>query len=286
MASRSPTVRQRRLARALRQLRDDAGLTIEEVAEKLEISASTVSRMETAHVGVRPRDLRYLLDIYGVTGGRRDDLLQIARERRQQPWWQEFRDLPSIALTGLEADATSISQYSVQLIPGLLQTMAYARVILRAIRLDTEPEDIERRLTLRMDRQALLVGKEAPRVWVVLDEAVLRRLVGGPQVMHEQLQRLIDASALPNVTIQVLPFVSGAHAGMDGEFTVLRYREPADPDVVYLENTGSDLYIERSDVTRRYNTTFEHLMADALDPTESIRMLGNVQDELQQSRRS
>lgn len=285
MASKSPTVRQRRLARALRQLRDDAGLTIDEVAEKLEISASTVSRMETAQVGVRPRDLRYLLDMYGVTGGRRDDLLQIARERRQQAWWQEFRDLPSIALTGLEADATSISQYSVQLIPGLLQTKDYAREVLRAIRLDAKPEDIERRLTLRMDRQGLLAGKEAPRFWVVLDEALLRRPVGGPQVMHEQLQRLIDASELPNVTVQVLPFASGAHAGMDGEFTILRYPEPTDPDVVYLENSGSDLYIERSDVTRRYNHTFERLQGEALPPADSIRMLGEVQNEFQKAGR-
>jgi hypothetical protein len=178
-----------------------------------------------------------------------------------------------------------ISQYSVQLIPGLLQTKDYAREVLRAIRLDAKPEDIERRLTLRMDRQGLLAGKEAPRFWVVLDEALLRRPVGGPQVMHEQLQRLIDASELPNVTVQVLPFASGAHAGMDGEFTILRYPEPTDPDVVYLENSGSDLYIERSDVTRRYNHTFERLQGEALPPADSIRMLGEVQNEFQKAGR-
>lgn len=281
-----PTVRQRRLARVLRQLRDDAGLTIEQVAEKLEMSASTVSRMETAHVGVRPRDLRYLLDMYGVTGGRRDELLQIARERRQQPWWQEFRDLPSMALIGLEADASSILQYAVLLVPGLLQTEAYARAVLTAIRLEDERDEIERRVTLRMERQALLTGKDAPRYWVVLDEALLHRQIGGPAVMREQLQRLIDVAELSNVTLQVLPLTSGAHAGLDGEFTVLSYREPADPDVVFVENTGSDLYIENADVTRRYKLTFDHLVAVALHPSESDRIFRDVQNQLQQAERS
>jgi transcriptional regulator with XRE-family HTH domain len=281
-----PTVRQRRLARVLRQLRDDAGLTIEQVAEKLEMSPSTVSRMETAHVGVRPRDLRYLLDMYGVTGGRRDELLQIARERRQQPWWQEFRDLPSMALIGLEADASSILQYAVLLVPGLLQTEAYARAVLTAIRLEDERDEIERRVTLRMERQALLTGKDAPRYRVVLDEALLHRQIGGPTVMREQLQRLIDVAELSNVTLQVLPLTSGAHAALDGEFTVLRYREPADPDVVFVENTGSDLYIENADVTRRYNLTFDHLVAVALHPSESARIFRDVQNQLQQAERS
>jgi transcriptional regulator with XRE-family HTH domain len=282
----SPTVRKRRLARVLRQLRDDAGLTIEQVAEKLEISASTVSRMETAQVGVRPRDLEYLLEMYGVTGGRRDELLQIARERRQQPWWQEFRDLPSIALAGLEADAASIWQFSAFLVPGLLQTEDYAREVLRAIRLQDGPEEIERLVTLRMDRQALLTGTEPPEYWVVLDEAILQRPIGGPTVMVRQLQRLIDASELPNVTLQVLPFSSGAHAGMDGEFTLLRYREPADPDMAYVENTGSDLYIDNVDVTRRYSSTFDHLRAAALQPSESVRILGTAKNLLQEAERS
>ena len=173
MARRSPTVRERRLARALRHLREGAGLTIEEVAEKLEISASTVSRMETAQVGVRPRDLRFLLDMYEVTEAERDQLLQIARERRQQQWWQEYADLPNIAVAGLEADASTIWQYSTQLVPGLLQTEAYARAVLRAIRLDAKPDDIDRRLELRIQRQALLTREDAPEYWVVLDEAVV-----------------------------------------------------------------------------------------------------------------
>jgi len=279
-------VRERRLARTLRQLRDNAGLTIEEVAEKLELSASTVSRMETAQVGVRARDLRDLLDTYGVTGAERDQLLQIARERRQQYWWREYKDLPNIAVAGLEADASTIWQYSTQLVPGLLQTDSYARAVLEAIRLDAKPGDIERRLELRIHRQALLTSENAPEYWVVLDEAVARRQVGGPATMAEQLLQLIEVAKLPNVTLQLLPFDSGEHAGMDGEFTLYHYRESADPDVVYIENTGSDLYLEAPEVTRRYNKIFDHLRAAAQNPGESIRTLGGIQSQLEQLERS
>jgi transcriptional regulator with XRE-family HTH domain len=279
-------VRERRLARALRHLREEAGLTIEEVAEKLEMSASTMSRIETAQVGVRPRDLRLLLDIYEVSEAEHDQLLQIARERRQQHWWQEYTDQPNIAVAGLEADASTIWQFSSQLVPGLLQTDAYARAVLEAIRLDLKPGDIDRRLEMRLHRQDLLTSEHAPEYWVVLDEAVVRRQVGGPTVMAEQLGRLIEATRLPHVTLQVLPFTSGEHAGMDGEFTILHYRELADPDVVYIENTGSDLYLESTEVTRRYNRIFDHLRAAAQNPGESIRTLGSIQSQLDQSGRS
>ena len=286
MARRSPTVRERRLARALRHLREEASLTIEDVAEKLEISPSTVSRMETAQVGVRPRDLRFLLDMYEITDAERDQLLQIARERRQQQWWQEYADLPNIAVAGLEEDASTIWQYSTQLVPGLLQTEAYARAVLGAIRLDSKPGDIDRRLDLRLHRQALLTRADAPEYWVILDEAVVRRQVGGPAAMAEQLGHLIEVARLPNVTLQVLPFTSGEHAGMDGEFTILHYRESSDPDVVYIENTGNDVYLENLEVTRRYNKIFDHLRAAAQNPGESIRTLGTIQSQLEESERS
>jgi len=286
VARRSPTVRERRLARALRHLREEAGLTIEDVAEKLEISPSTVSRMETAQVGVRPRDLRFLLDMYEITDAERDQLLQIARERRQQQWWQEYADLPNIAVAGLEEDASTIWQYSTQLVPGLLQTEAYARAVLGAIRLDSKPGDIDRRLDLRLHRQALLTRADAPEYWVILDEAVVRRQVGGPAAMAEQLGHLIEVARLPNVTLQVLPFTSGEHAGMDGEFTILHYRESSDPDVVYIENTGNDVYLENPEVTRRYNKLFDHLRAAAQNPGESIRTLGTIQSQLEESERS
>jgi hypothetical protein len=242
--------------------------------------------METAQVGVRPRDLRFLLDTYKITEAERDQLLQIARERRQQRWWQEYADLPNIHVAGLEADASTIWQYSTQLVPGLLQTEAYARAVLEAIRLDAKPGEIERRLELRIHRQAVLTSEDAPEYWVVLDEAVVRRQVGGPAVMAEQLQHLVEATKLPNVTLQVLPFTSGEHPGMDGEFTILHYRESADPDVVYIENTGSDLYLEGPEVTRRYNKIFDHLRAAAQNRGESIRTLGVLQSQLEQPERS
>lgn len=282
MAGLSSTVAQRRLARLLRRLRLDAGLTIEQAAEKLELSPSTISRMETAQVGLKRRDVRELLDLYEVTGVQREQLLQLAGGR-QHAWWHEFKDLPNSPLAPLEAETASIWQYSALLIPGLLQTEEYAREILRKIRIDATPDAIERRLRLRMKRQALLTEQNAPQFWVVLDEAVLRRCVGGRHVMQRQLERLIDASALRCVTLQVLPFASGGHAAMDGEFTLLHYPEPADPDVVFIENTGGDVYLEDPDVTRWYASIFDHLRATALDPAESVRILATAKHELERS---
>jgi transcriptional regulator with XRE-family HTH domain len=279
MASPSPTVGQRRLARALRRLRADAGLTIDQVAEKLELSPSTISRMETATVGVKRRDVRELLNIYEVSGAQREDLLQLATQSRKRPWWHDYK-IPQAREAGLEAEAATISQYSALLVPGLLQTEAYARAVLDAIRIDPKPDEIESRLRLRMDRRALLTEKDAPRYWVVLDEALLRRAVGGSTTMQAQLEHLVEVAALPSVTIQVLPYSTGAHAGMDGEFTIFSYRDPADPDVVYIENTGGDQYVEDADVTSRYVAIFEHLRAAALNPAESTRTLATIASEL------
>ncbi len=272
MADAARTVPQRRLARVLRRLREEARLTIEQVAEKLDLSPSTVSRMETAQVGVRPNDLRPLLDIYGVEGVQRDELLQLARERRQQAWWNRYKDLPNVALASLERGTRSILQYSALLVPGLLQTEAYARTILGGIPPESSP-DIERRLEFRLKRQDLLSDPQAPQFWVVLDEAILKRPIGGPSIMSDQLQRLIDATSLPNITLQVLPFAAGVHAGLDGEFTILQYRDPADPDVVYLETAAGQRYDESGGVTRRYSLIFDHLQEAALKPPEAVRAL-------------
>jgi transcriptional regulator with XRE-family HTH domain len=263
----------------LRRLREAAGLTLEEVATQLDLSPSTLSRMETAQVRVRTSDLRQLLEIYKATDAQRDQLLELARERPRL-WWNQYKD-PAGALPSLERGAASILQYSLQLVPGLLQTEAYAREVLRAIPSDAAVE-LEQRVEFRMKRQELLTEVQSPRLWVVLDEAVLQRPVGGRQVMDEQLQRLIDAAALPNVTIQVLPFSVGVHAGMDGEFTILSYDDPADPDVVYLETTADQHIEELPAVTRRYNAIFDELRAAALNPAESIRTLVNVQQALRQ----
>jgi transcriptional regulator with XRE-family HTH domain len=275
-----PTVRRLRLARTLRTLREGSGLTIDQVAEKIEMSPSTVSRIETAQVGVRPRDVRALLDIYEVNEAQRDVLLELARRSRQQPWWYEYREVPSATLVDYEAEAGFIRQYSALVLPGLLQTRDYAVEVIRAIRHDAAGEEVEQRLGLRMQRQGLLTEKGAPDLWFILDEATLRRPVGGPAVMRKQLQRLIDVSALPNVTLQVLPFAAGTHAGMDGEFTIFSFSDPADPDLVFIENSGGDLYLERNDRTQRYQLIFSHLQAAALNPVESVRALTDVQQHL------
>jgi transcriptional regulator with XRE-family HTH domain len=272
VAEAARTVPQRRLARVLRRLREDAHLTIEQVAEKLDLSPSTVSRMETAQVGIRPNDLRPLLDIYGVVDEQRHELLQLARERRQQAWWNRYKDLPNVALASLERGTSSILQYSALLIPGLLQTEAYARTILGGIPPESSP-DIERRLEFRLKRQELLSDPQAPQFTVVLDEAILKRPIGGPAIMSDQLQCLIDTTSRPNIALRVLPFAAGVHAGLDGEFTILHYRDPADPDVVYVETAAGQRYDESGDVTRRYNLIFKLLQEAALKPEESLSVL-------------
>jgi transcriptional regulator with XRE-family HTH domain len=280
MSGAMPTVRRQRLARILRTLREGAGLTIDQVAAKIETSPSTISRMETAQVGVRTRDVRALLEIYEVNETQRDELLELARRSRQQPWWYEYREVPSATQVGYETEAAFIRQYSALVLPGILQTREYANEVIRAIRHDATDEEVKQRLELRMHRQALLTTKNAPDFWFVLDEATLHRPVGGPTVMRGQLQHLVDVSGLPNVNLQVLPFSAGTHAGMDGEFTIFSFSDPADPDLVFIENSGGDLYLERNDRTQRYQLIFSHLLAAALSTAESMRALTDVQQHL------
>jgi transcriptional regulator with XRE-family HTH domain len=280
-----PTVRRLRLARILRTLREGAGLTIDQVAEMIETSPSTISRIETAQVGVRPRDVKVLLDIYKVNEPKRDELLELARKSRQQPWWYEYREVPSATLADYESEATFIRQYSALVLPGILQTREYAREVIRAIRHDAAGEEIEQRLEFRMHRQRLLTQKGAPDYWLILDEAALRRPAVAPAMMRDQLQRLIDVSAFSNVTLQVLPFAAGFHAGLDGEFTLLTFSDPAEPDLLYIENSGGDLYLEDSNRTERYRLIFSHLQAAALNPVESIRTLTDLQQHLPEPER-
>jgi transcriptional regulator with XRE-family HTH domain len=289
MASSSPTVAQRRLARALRRLRAKAELTIEQVADKVDLSPSTISRLETAQATVRRGDVRELLDIYDVAGIQREELLRLAEQSRKQPWWQEYKDLPQAAAADLEAQAAVIRQYSALLVPGLLQTEAYAREVLRAVLGDEETEDLERHLTLRMKRQTVLTEQKSPQYVVVLDEAVLQRVVGDRQVMHAQLERLIEASTLPNVTLRLLPLTAGAHAGMDGDFVIFRYQQPEDqdvvyddPDVVYVDDLAGGLYTEDPDRTRRYNRAFEQLLEKAWDRAKSAQALADIERQLRE----
>ncbi|GAA5176851.1 helix-turn-helix transcriptional regulator [Rugosimonospora acidiphila] len=276
----SPTVRRRRLGLELRRLRETAGLTIEVVADRLECSSSKISRIETGHTGVTPRDVRDMLEVYGIDGVTAEDLVQVARDARQKGWWHLYGTVLTGAYVGLEAAASSIHSYEVQVIPGLLQTQNYARVMIRTGRPEMSDSDVDRRVHVRMARQSLLVQDDPLDLWVVLDETMFHRLVGGSTVMREQFDHVVDSAAQPNVTVQVLPFSSGAHVAMEGSFTILGYDEQADPDVVFAENAAGGLFLEKDEELQRYQYIFDHLRASAMPPDESIAYIAARAKEL------
>jgi transcriptional regulator with XRE-family HTH domain len=266
----SPTVRRRRLAAELRRLRDQAQLTIDDVAEKLRCSASKISRIETGHNGVSPKDARELLRLYGLPGDQVEALVQLAREARKKGWWHAYQEAFTGAFVGLEAEASSLRAYQALLVPGLLQTEDYTRAVIRAARPDATAAQVETRVQARLARQQLLTEADPPQYWAVIDEAVLCRPVGGARVMRDQLRSLAERAALPHVTIQVLPFSAGAHAGMEGPFLILGFPEQADPDVVYVDNTTAGIYLEELAEILRYTLMFDHLRAAALGPDDSL----------------
>ncbi|GII92296.1 helix-turn-helix domain-containing protein [Sinosporangium siamense] len=271
----SPTVRRRRLASELRRLRERAHMTIEQVAERLGWSATKVSRIETSRVGVALRDVGLLLDLYAVEGAKREELLDLARDAQKKGWWHAFGDIPTeyAAYIGLEAEAASMRSFAPQVVPGLLQTEAYARAIIRSGLVISPQGEVERRVEVRMERQRLLCQDDALRLWAILDEAAIRRDIGGGEVMRPQLEHLLQLTDHPNVTIQVLPFSAGAHPATNGAFEILEFPEPADPDVVFVENLTGSLYIERETDIYQYAMIFDHLRARAADPDETRRLI-------------
>jgi transcriptional regulator with XRE-family HTH domain len=276
---RSPTIRRRRLGAELRRYREAAGVTIDAVAERMGCSTSKVSRIETGHTSATPRDVADMLAIYGVSDGESDELVEIAREARLKGWWHPYSRVLVGAYVGLEAAARRVRAYEQQVIPGLLQTEEYAVAMIRAARSSDTHREIDRRVRVRLARQSLLIQDDPIDLWVVLDEAVLSRPVGGDRVMRDQLFRLIEAQRLPNVTIQVLPFATGAHAGMDGTFAILDFPEPEDPDVVYAENATGGLFLEKSDELAKYHSIFDTVRAAALNPDDSTAMIEMLKEE-------
>jgi transcriptional regulator with XRE-family HTH domain len=277
----SPTVRRRRLAARLRELRENANLTIDEVGDKLECSASKISRIETGHVGVTPRDVRDMLEVYGVGDDEREALVQLAREARKKGWWHAYNEVFTGSFVGLESDASFLHTHQALLVPGLLQTEAYTRAVIRAIRPDAAEADVELRVRARINRQKLITEESnPPEYWAVLDEAVLHRVVGGPEAMRDQLKKLVELASLPHVTLQVVPFSSGAHAGMEAPFLILGFPEQADPDVVYVENSTSGVYLEQPEDVHRYTLMFDHLRAAALKPDDTVEMVDRTADRL------
>jgi hypothetical protein len=275
VTTRTPTGRRRRLGAELRRLREEAGLTIDRVAEALECSQSKISRIETGQVSATPRDVRDMLALYRVSDADREAIVQIAREARQRGWWQKFVDVPDgvPAYVGLEAAATSIDVYMALIVPALLQTADYAGAVIGAVRPDLPAAEIDRRVELRLHRQALLDQERPPTLRVLLDDTVLRRPVGGPAVMAAQRRRLLKDADRPAVTLRVLPTEAGAHAGMDGPFTIFGFPAAAERDVVALDSAADALYLEDAEDLRRYRRVFELLLPAALTPEESAALI-------------
>lgn len=271
---RSPTVRRRELGALLRALRNARGLTVEQVAAQLLCSPSKVSRMETGQRGATARDIRDLCDLYGVTEPEeRARLASLAAEGKQQGWWQSYELDYFATYVGLEEAATAIRQYQSTVVPGLLQTPEYARAVAEV--LEVSPSRVEELVEVKIRRQRLLAAKSSVPLSVIIDEAVLHRLVGGLQVMQDQLRHLIDVSEGSSVIIQVVPYSVGAHPAMESTFSILDFGEPV-PSVVYVEGLVGFLYLERPQDIARYDQVFDRLRHIALNPQESIELIAEV----------
>ncbi|MFG3707726.1 helix-turn-helix domain-containing protein [Micromonospora sp. NPDC047670] len=269
----SPTVRRRRIARELRQLRERAGMTLDVAARQLDMSKSNLSRIENAQIGIKPRDVRAALALYEVTGADAEALIEIARGAQQRGWWQNYSDvLPEWFefYVGLEAEAATLRTYEAEAVPGLLQTEAYAREVFRR----TAGEDgIERKVAARLHRQNVLHRDSPVELSVVLNEAVLCRPIGGNAVMADQMAHLAKVAQLPNVTLLVLPFSAGGHPAMNAPYVVLTFADAADATVVYLENLTMGLALEGAEHVRGYSLVHEELCRLALGPEASLARL-------------
>ncbi|WP_043264808.1 helix-turn-helix transcriptional regulator [Streptomyces sp. CT34] len=274
----NPTVRRRRLGQELRRLREAKGLTAEEVAERLLVSQSKISRLENGRRSISQRDVRDLCGVYEVEDHRIvDSLMQMAKDSRQQGWWHAFGDIPYSVYIGLETEAASLRTYESLLVPGLLQTPGYAEAVIPGAVPELAPDDLEKRIQVRMRRQERVNDPDRPlRLWVVLDESALRRVVGSHLIMREQLEQLVEVSRLPHVTVQVLPYDTGAHAGMSGTFSILEFDDAADSSVVYIEGVTSDLYLEKTNDVHKYTIMYEHLRAQALSADASREFIAEA----------
>ncbi|MBZ4318248.1 helix-turn-helix domain-containing protein [Streptomyces huiliensis] len=269
--SSGSVVRRILLGSQLRKLRESRGITREAAGYSIRASESKISRMELGRVSFKTRDVEDLLTLYGITReSEREALLGLAREANVAGWWHSYGDvLPSWFQTyvGLEGAASHIGIYEVQFVHGLLQTEGYAHAVVVRGQPGADTAEVERRVSLRMERQKLLFSERAPHFHAVLDEAALHRPYGDADVMRGQLQHLIDLSEQPNVTLQVMPFRHGGHAGESGAFTVLRFPESDLPDVVYLEHLTGALYLDKPEEVAQYERVMGRLRADSLSPS-------------------
>jgi transcriptional regulator with XRE-family HTH domain len=277
-----PTVGRRRLRTALRSAREAQGRTQEQVAEAMDWSLSKLIRIEAGTVGISTNDLRALLGLYRITDPAEvEPLVELARAARRKPWWAGYRDaLPSapfMAMIGLEADTSMLRHFQPITVPGLLQTEAYARTILRdATRGELAPSEIEARVTVRLARQRDVIdGPDPPTLVAILDESVLRRVSGDKHVMRDQLRHLLASAERPTVTLRVMPFSAGPYP-LYGQFVILSFPDEADTDVVYLEAALEDTLIEDPADVAPYDAAFRRLLDKALDPKKSLSFISRV----------
>ena len=279
--SRSPSVRRRRLAAELRRLREQAGFTAEQASSQLGWSKGRLNRWE-ANQWTRPdlSALRDLLRLYKITDEKQDAILELARLSRQKGWWADYKDLfGEGAFIGLEAEASSMRSYQPAIVPGLLQTADYATALIEGARM-YEPGEVQRRVDARLARQELLKQSPAPQLWAIIEEAVLHRLIGGPEVMTRQLQALVAANDQSHINIQVILNSSGAHAGLGGQFVILDFPSQVDPSVVFLDTPTESLLLERADQLSPYNLLYQHVGAAAVSPRESSALMQELAERL------
>jgi len=279
----SPTVRRMMLGSQLHRLREAADVSPDRAGYEIRASRSKISRMENGRVGFKERDVADLLTLYGITDEQvRADMLALARQANTPGWWSKYGDILADwfeAYLGLEAASSVIRSFELQFVHGLFQTEAYARAVTLLGYRAAPAEEIERRVSLRLRRQELLTRPEPPQVWAVIDEGALRRPVGSRAVMRAQMKRLIEVAGMRHVTIQVIPFSRGGHAAAGGSFTVLRFAETDVPDVVYIEQLTSALYLDKREDVDHYMEVMNHLSTKALTPAQTAHFLAEIAGE-------
>lgn len=278
-----PTVLKILLGAQLRRLRETAGVSRDDAGYHIRASGSKISRLELGRVSFKERDVSDLLDLYHVAGEQKDQLVQLTREANATPWWQKYREVVPDwfqVYVGLEEAATLIRVYEVQFVPGLLQTEEYARAVVMQGSPGLSPDEVDNRVNVRLGRQRLFGKENAPRLWAIVDEAALRRPMGGRDVLAGQVKRLMEAVSEPNITLQVMPFKYGGHGAEGGAFTIMRFPEADLPDMVYMEYLTGAHYIDKPEEVEVYAAVMERLSVAGTSPEKTRDILADVLKEL------
>jgi transcriptional regulator with XRE-family HTH domain len=273
-------IRRRVLARQLKLLREQSGLTLEQAAPKLDFSVSKLSRVENAQVVIDVHWVKSMLDIYDVGGARWNELLDLAREAQQPGWWRAYGLGKHTWYIGYETEASRVQVFTLGYVPGLLQTADYARALMQAVPVPRTEEQLENEVAARLYRQQRLTSVDRPLELVtVVDESALYRPVGGPEVLRRQLEQIAVLAALDTVTLRVLPSAVGAHAGLASSFTILSFGKLGEPDMAHVEHTIGALILDKADDVARAKVAFERVLSDALDPAESLALIHRLAGE-------